>query len=618
MKIRLNSIKSRLLLGFAFLTLNIIFLLSISYYNLQKTEEIRRVTKLTNQLHISTLQLIKSDMDFLNFCARDHDFYKNQEITQLITRDSTYNKLLRQIKEVNERAHKSDFGINDKLKNIEANLDLYNETFKNIIYKIKIRGFKDYGIVGNMRTFVHEIENHHHSQVAMADILMLRRHEKDFLLRNEDGYIQKLNNLSTQIIERFRGKGTQYGKVLSLIQNYTKSFNELVEIKKEIGLEKQEGMKGKLNIYNQKLSQQFDELSKIAELTASKIVDKGTFIYNFTVIFSIILSLVISYWIANKLTKPIKRLSKTMDKFMIHRSLEERRIDASSNSYELDKLSNSFINLSKEVKNQFHEIEQKNSLLETQNEDLKNLNEELDRFIYSVAHDLKSPLSSLTGLVHLAKKDIKAIGKEYYFDMMEGSISKLLNFIKDIVDYTRNKRMDLEIEEIDMDLLIRNIFNQYRFIEGREKIIKRIKIERGVPFYTDERRFNMVVTNIISNAFQYFDPNKKASFIEVRGNINQKHLCLEIEDNGRGINQEYLPKIFDMFYRASESSKGSGLGLFIVSETVKILGGKVSVRSSEGEGTTFRLELPNQFQLHNVHPDAIGKNTRMGIPISIG
>jgi signal transduction histidine kinase len=100
--------------------------------------------------------------------------------------------------------------------------------------------------------------------------------------------------------------------------------------------------------------------------------------------------------------------------------------------------------------------------------------------------------------------------------------------------------------------------------------------------------------NLISNAVKYCDLSKTNQIIKIDINQSESNIKIVIEDNGLGINKDYQEKVFSMFYRASEKSYGSGLGLYIVKETVKRLGGSIEIESSEGEYTRFIIKLPNQ------------------------
>ncbi|NJN28112.1 MAG: ATP-binding protein [Cyclobacteriaceae bacterium] len=105
----------------------------------------------------------------------------------------------------------------------------------------------------------------------------------------------------------------------------------------------------------------------------------------------------------------------------------------------------------------------------------------------------------------------------------------------------------------------------------------------------------MIANNLISNAIKYQHKNKAEKKIWVNGNIDKKSAELSISDNGIGIDAAYQDSIFKMFYRASTLSVGSGLGLFLVKESVNKVDGEISVSSVPNEGTTFYLSIPNNL-----------------------
>jgi PAS domain S-box-containing protein len=233
--------------------------------------------------------------------------------------------------------------------------------------------------------------------------------------------------------------------------------------------------------------------------------------------------------------------------------------------------------------------------LETQNEELKKINSELDRFVYSASHDLKAPLASVLGLIHIAKMEEDKDTIIKYMEMMEQSILKLDNFIKDIIDYSRNARLEATYEEINIENLVQNIFDNLSYLEKSKNIQKRIFVEQDSPCYTDAKRLSIILNNLLSNAINYHNILQKEPFVEVNTRIDHKHIKISVKDNGLGIAHEHIGRIFDMFYRASYDSKGSGLGLYIVKEAINKLNGQISVHSELGKGTKFDILLPNHI-----------------------
>lgn len=231
--------------------------------------------------------------------------------------------------------------------------------------------------------------------------------------------------------------------------------------------------------------------------------------------------------------------------------------------------------------------------IELQNLELQKTNSELDRFVYSASHELRAPLASLLGLINIAKHEEKDHGKLILFDRMQKSIQGLDHFITDIIHYSRNSRLVLEHEIIDfVQLLTENIEN-LRFMKETEFIQIEFKVVGQHEFYSDKKRISILLSNFLSNAIKYYDVSKKQPFIHILVNIDQAGAHLEIKDNGIGISEEYLNKIFDMFYRATTHSSGSGLGLFIVKEIIDKMSGQIRVSSVKGEGTSFFVDIPN-------------------------
>lgn len=233
--------------------------------------------------------------------------------------------------------------------------------------------------------------------------------------------------------------------------------------------------------------------------------------------------------------------------------------------------------------------------LRKQNEQLVKINKELDSFVYSVSHNLRAPLMSVLGLINLVQIENKKGDQTMnsYFGMMQHSIHKLDDTLKEILDYSRNARSQLNITEVDTRKMAEDSFERLKYMEGSENISKSISVENDLPLFTDPYRLSVIINNLVSNAIKYRDVNKDHSVIDLHANVTDAHLELTFRDNGIGISEEYLPRIFEMFFRATERSDGAGLGLYIVRETVDKLHGSITVDSKIGEGTTFNITIPN-------------------------
>lgn len=228
------------------------------------------------------------------------------------------------------------------------------------------------------------------------------------------------------------------------------------------------------------------------------------------------------------------------------------------------------------------------------NEELQKINSELDRFVYSVSHDLRAPITSVLGLIQITKNEQDPEVRQQYFMLMENSLRRLDSFIHDIIDYSRNNRIDSRPEQIHFEELTEDVASSLRFMPNAASIELIRDFSAETPFYTDRQRLKVILTNLFSNAVRYYNPRQANPHIIIKVSTTAESAFLEVSDNGIGIEEEYLPRIFDMFFRAHQESKGSGLGLYIVKETVTKLGGSIRVDSTFGEGTSFSIKLPNK------------------------
>ncbi|MCI0751082.1 MAG: HAMP domain-containing histidine kinase [Flammeovirgaceae bacterium] len=231
------------------------------------------------------------------------------------------------------------------------------------------------------------------------------------------------------------------------------------------------------------------------------------------------------------------------------------------------------------------------------NQMLKKSNAELDRFVYSTSHDLKAPLDSIKGLIELTEhaKSKKEVAE--YQTLIHNRIQSLENFIADITEVSRNSKQPVLIHPVNIYELALDVWDTLRFSNEAKGIHFEMNIPTDTIIQSDRSRLRIVLTNLISNAIRYHDREKLDPYIKLCYLPGEESFYLRVKDNGHGIAKEHQQKIFDMFFRASENSKGSGLGLFIVKETMEKLSGAIGLESEPGKGSTFTLQIPNTLTL---------------------
>ncbi len=241
------------------------------------------------------------------------------------------------------------------------------------------------------------------------------------------------------------------------------------------------------------------------------------------------------------------------------------------------------------------EINHNNAMeLVTKNKQLQKTNTELDRFVYSTSHDLRAPLASLLGLINITRDSDNPSEVKNYLIMMKDRVSHLDKFIRDITDYSRNNRLGVEKKKINLHAMANEIWDNLKYSTEALDIRFQVDIPESMTIETDPNRLKIVLSNLISNSIRYHDTKKNEKFIRVNHQENGNVFYLQVEDNGQGISPEYQSKIFDMFFRANEHSSGSGLGLYIVKETIANLSGSIHLDSAPKVGSTFTVRLPNR------------------------
>jgi signal transduction histidine kinase/ligand-binding sensor domain-containing protein len=229
------------------------------------------------------------------------------------------------------------------------------------------------------------------------------------------------------------------------------------------------------------------------------------------------------------------------------------------------------------------------------NETILQLNKtikELDAFVYSASHDLVAPLKSVLGLVNLARHENPGEVLCLYLTHIEISIGKLESVIQNMIQYSRNARFEVTYEPVNIHDLIQECIANVRFMAGTEPVVFQLDIPREYTVTSDPRRLEIIFNNLISNAIKYRNPHRDENIIQLRLESGKTSWTLEVFDNGVGIDKKYLSRIFEMFFRATDRSQGSGLGLYITHEAVSRLYGKIHVDSEFGEWTRFVITIP--------------------------
>lgn len=226
---------------------------------------------------------------------------------------------------------------------------------------------------------------------------------------------------------------------------------------------------------------------------------------------------------------------------------------------------------------------------------LEKANEELNRFIYSASHDMRSPLVSVLGIVNLAKTDGSITDPNGYVDLIESCIIRLDEFIKKVIEYYRNTRIDTEEEAVDFSAIIRDAIDAHR--HRNNQVNFSVDVQQDHIFIGDAFRTSIVLNNLISNAIKYQKSDEPNPKVHLQVRTFPHKAVITIQDNGVGILHTHLNDIFHMFFRSNRTdNSGTGIGLYIVKEALNKMGGTIAVDSTYGQGTSFEIILPNHVR----------------------
>lgn len=230
--------------------------------------------------------------------------------------------------------------------------------------------------------------------------------------------------------------------------------------------------------------------------------------------------------------------------------------------------------------------DQKSQLVE-----LERVNHELDQFIYHASHDLRSPLTTMLGLTQLIRIDQSKESLQQYNQLLQDRIHHMDKLLRDLVFVVNNNKTPVEASPVWFRNDLASTLQEFD-VSANVRIS--FTIDQHEAFYTDHSRLLTVMRNVIVNAIRYSNQNIPCPHLFISVVASNDRATLVFEDNGIGIAEEFQHRVFDMFFRASANSEGSGLGLFIARGMIEKMGGTIKVSSVFGEGSTFTVELPGR------------------------
>ena len=450
------------------------------------------------------------------------------------------------------------------------------------------RGYQYYGTEGKMWKYAHILEDS--AIIPKVDILQLRRREKDYLLRGDQKYIREHDELIDRLLKKFH-TGTQTGNALL---NYRKHFGRLVIYTDRLGINSSSGLYTHVQEGINNVEQHYAITKRTTEKEISKL---QAFFHRILIVISILLTLLallLSWYVSKFLTKDIKILNRKISKFVSSRFKDENDEDIiHSNITEIDHLNKNFLQLKTTLKRSLENLE--NAVNKE-----KKASEYKSSFVANISHEIRTPLTGIIGMVHLLRGTKLSEEQKEFTDTLDFSANHLLELINMVLDYSKIEAGKLELEKIPFDLKgditkLVKLF-EYKITEKGLKLILDYRVDAAYYLIGDPLRLQQIFLNLLSNAIKFTHNGIiTLSVIPILVRKEEIYILFEVKDTGIGIAAEDIDKLFEAFNQVSTSISrqfgGTGLGLTISNELIRLMGGELRVQSEPGKGSIFSFEL---------------------------
>jgi len=306
----------------------------------------------------------------------------------------------------------------------------------------------------------------------------------------------------------------------------------------------------------------------------------------------------------NEMSKKLLEFKRKIESHQkeLEKTVRERTKELNKKVKELTETKIALMNMMEDLSETNKKLLEAQKKLKKSYMELKKLDVEKDRFISIAAHELKTPMTAISGFAQLLKDEEIIKDKEKrlrYLKIIEDEIKRLSALVTDILDLSRIDlgTMKVFVEEVNINEILNDVKNEMIELAKEKSLYLNVEVEKGIPnILTDKEKLKRILLNLVSNSIKYTEKGG----VTIKAEKEDNEIKFSVSDTGIGIPKEYFNKIFTRFFQVSSpytrKAKGSGLGLSICKELVELLGGKIWFDSEVGKGTTFYFTLPLKYK----------------------